>query len=87
MPPTFKGIGNKNQFAYNEKLRDIIQDSLHSIEINDVEKAKEKTAGLEHRRQAGRDEGAVGQLHHKDCVQAIKHFLFWRFDKMSEARL
>ena len=42
LPPTFKGIGNKNQFTHNEKLRDIIQDSLHSIEINDVEKAKEK---------------------------------------------
>ena len=48
-----------------------------------VEKAEEKTTGLEHRRQAGRDVRAVGQLHHKDRVQAIKHFLFWRFDKMS----
>ena len=41
-PPTFKRIGNKNQFDHNEKPRDIIQDSLHAIDVNDVEKAKEK---------------------------------------------
>ena len=42
LPPTFKREGNKTQYEHNEKLRDIVRDSLHSISTNDLEKAKSK---------------------------------------------
>ena len=42
LPPTFKREGKKTQYEHNEKLRDMVRDSLHSIDTNDLEKAKAK---------------------------------------------